>query len=191
MKIKVTKIKSILENHPIENGFEYIGFHVDDPIVGHELYVKHLTDDSYFRTSRVKKVNNDGTFETKNSIYKIEKVMDGKEKVNTKKLTMKIFKMNECDWMAAPSKDEAIKEYIEITSSEECDLEVVESQLHDTMWYGFEFDELEEFISNEKDAFIIRGDIRGDYPVALKLAYSKVLELDNVNKPYIIASTEF
>lgn len=106
-------------------------------------------------------------------------------------LGMKVFKMNECDWMAANSIEEAMTEYREITSCDEDEIDAERCSPDETMWYGFNYEELEKFLENEKGTFEIMKDRTGEHPTVLKLKFSKVIEMDKPEKPYIIASTEY
>ena len=73
-KVKVTKLKNELEGeHPngVNEGYEKTGIALNELIVGECFYVQKGMR-GYFRSSIVTKINDDGTFNTQNSIYKLE-----------------------------------------------------------------------------------------------------------------------
>jgi hypothetical protein len=71
IKVKITKLsncESPRNPDNIENGFTTTGFMYDYPKEGDFFYLGN------FRSSRVKKILNLTTFETQNSIYKLEEI---------------------------------------------------------------------------------------------------------------------
>lgn len=69
--VRITKISdSYLPRYPINIfvGFIYEGY------APHELTINEIFIVGIFHTSRVQKINEDGTFETQNSIYKLEEL---------------------------------------------------------------------------------------------------------------------
>lgn len=81
MRIKLIKIKE-LENalHPnnIVEGATYEGEFSENPKVGECFWMQYnKNEDRWFRTSTVTEIIDQSTFKTKNSIYKIEDVVNG------------------------------------------------------------------------------------------------------------------
>lgn len=107
---------------------------------------------------------------------------------------MKVFKVNEFDWVCAENEEKAKEFYLELTELDEeeafddfheCNLE------KESMWYGFDGDGLREFLKDKKDKeFIICADPSCDYDCVVKLAFKDILDIEHVKEPYIIASTE-
>jgi len=73
-KVKLTKLKDTKFEgaHPygIDEGYEKIGIAINELEVGQFFYVQKGM--RQFRSSPVTKINDDGTFNTQNSLYKIE-----------------------------------------------------------------------------------------------------------------------
>lgn len=96
---------------------------------------------------------------------------------------MRVFKVNDCDWVAAKSFDEASEWYIKEYGAEddECWLEY-ESSLDDKVWVGIDDLSEEELRMTQtiKDGFAHK-------------TYKWVMEhiYQNKQTPYLIASTEY
>lgn len=77
MKVKLTKIKSLLEgSHPnnIEEGCVETGYATKEPTIGQSFYISD--NSKWFATSIVTKILDDNTFETMNSVYKWEEIKE-------------------------------------------------------------------------------------------------------------------
>jgi hypothetical protein len=77
MKVKLTKIKSLLEgSHPnnIEEGYVKIGIVHKPPTEGESFLM--TTNTTWFCTSVVTKILDNNTFETMNSVYKWEEIKE-------------------------------------------------------------------------------------------------------------------
>jgi hypothetical protein len=111
---------------------------------------------------------------------------------------MKVFKMNDCDWVAAETMKEAaewyIKNYDEYYEKDgnfplECDIE------KDGMWFGWNcLEYLSKFLKyNGGKEYKCRTDRTGNFEIVLWLTFKEVFFIDiSGNKmPYIIATTEF
>lgn len=100
---------------------------------------------------------------------------------------MKVFKMNECDWVAAESEDKAKEFYHFQTglSKEEIEEDFEgESSIQETML--IEFDQLpddEKIMSNE---IVKRGS-----ELFISKTFEWVINNDKIREPCIIASTEY
>lgn len=108
---------------------------------------------------------------------------------------MKVFRLNECDWIAANSQEEAIEWYMNETGLDYKDA-VDESFLEESdvvkegMWSEIVFCE-EEGISIEeieREGYK-QKTINGETMVYVP--FKKVLEIDKRTEPYFFCSTEY
>ena len=108
---------------------------------------------------------------------------------------MKVFKIDDTDFICAETKEKAIEYYVEqMCADTPDDTEIVECDTSfDTMWYGFYIDDgFHKFIVDNKDqVFEMKWDNRQDFDCVLKLTYEKVIEYENIKESCLIASTEF
>ena len=107
---------------------------------------------------------------------------------------MKVFKVNDCDWVCAKDFEEAknflIKEYDydeEDIENKKCDINF------EYMWYSFnDMDKLTIFCRNNIGyEYRVKYDRPNGYGVTLWLSFFDVIKLDKIEKPCIIASTEY
>ena len=108
---------------------------------------------------------------------------------------MKVFKMDDYDWVAAKTIGQAIDFYLEETGCDYTDLEVRECDIEEEgMWWlidDFPDEIKDEMDSGDTDVF--NGTQYG-YWCGEKAKYIKFIEaikLSGDKKPHIIASTEY
>ena len=107
---------------------------------------------------------------------------------------MKVFKMNDCDWVCAESKEGACEWYLKEIG---CDLDeiddIIECNINvDTMWYGFSTTDLYDYIHENRDkTFEVKFDKCGDYDFIVKLTFKEVIDIEKLLEPYVICSTEY
>jgi hypothetical protein len=104
---------------------------------------------------------------------------------------MKVFRVNEYDWVAAHSLEEAKSWYLEnIDSDEEWAFDEVylgEVDIHKVkMWYPVT--NIPQEIKEQAPPYEVK-DFGGE--LFAHLTFSQVLEIDKPTEPYIIASTEY
>lgn len=125
---------------------------------------------------------------------------------------MKVFKVNENDWIAAKTKNDAVAWYYKefgddanVVFVQECDVE------KDKMWYGFTLGEMLDYfefrrrlqpasatVSEEKkrikfpehQSFEVRVGY-GDYDYSVRISFQDAIYLDQKDEPYLICSTEY
>jgi len=116
---------------------------------------------------------------------------------------MKVFLIDECDWVCARSEDEATEFYrseigISVTSIEECDI------TETGMWYGFDLTKLSEdstmripdetirkfLADNRSKVFKISNDPNGDFDMVVYLTFEEVFSLEQPEQPCVIATSE-
>jgi hypothetical protein len=110
---------------------------------------------------------------------------------------MKVFKINDCDYIVANTEFEAKEWHKKIVGEDietcvECDSET------ETMQWGVDFTETEgeiirKFLKENKDKkFIIKYDRTGDFDCVVELTFKEVLSLGgwDFNEPFFIASIE-
>ena len=121
----------------------------------------------------------------------LSKVLKDREKISIKFLfwreidMMKVFKMNDCDWVAAKNEEEAKKYYEQFIDREEIEEDFVgEVSLQECTYV--DIDELPE---SEKDNFQC-GRPLGD-SIVVRKTFEWVIKNDNITSPCIIASTEY
>jgi hypothetical protein len=112
---------------------------------------------------------------------------------------MKVFKMNDCDCVAAETKEEAVEWYNKEITDEYTYSEVTEIDIEkEMMWYGFEVEGLADLCDycikeKIKTSFEMKIGWR-DYTFSIKMTFATALYFDKLyNKvtPYIISSTEY
>jgi hypothetical protein len=107
-------------------------------------------------------------------------------------MKIKVYKIGDCDWIASKSIEEAYEWYKryydeDIIKEDEivrCDEE------KEGMWYGIDLHEIRKFLKSGK-SYKIKIDKRGDYDFVIYLTFQEVINLNNYECPYIIASTEY
>lgn len=96
---------------------------------------------------------------------------------------MKVFRMNEFDWVAAKSLDEAVKWYLKEFGLTREEIEPKEVSLDETMLYPC--DRLNESELEKSGEFVL---FYGEPHV--RMTFREVLERDKIDEPCVIASTE-
>jgi hypothetical protein len=109
---------------------------------------------------------------------------------------MKVFKMDDCDWVCAKTKEDACEWYINefgIDRSWFCMSEVIECNIEtDTMWYGFSTTGLYDYIHENKDKTLkVKFDECGDDDFVVDLTFKEVIDIEKPTEPYVICSTEY
>lgn len=106
---------------------------------------------------------------------------------------MKVFKMDDYDWVASETIGQAIDYYLSETGCDYEDLEVKECDIDEEgMWWIIdEFPDGVE-IKNYKDTFILDGIKYGYFydEKAKHITFAEAISLMDSKFPYIIASTE-
>jgi hypothetical protein len=101
---------------------------------------------------------------------------------------MKVFKMNDCDWVAAETEEQA-KEFYAKETGYDLEMEVKpdfegEVSLEDTMYIGVdELPEEEQSMAQEMTKF--------GKELYVSRPFRWVIEKDKITEPCIISSTEF
>jgi hypothetical protein len=107
---------------------------------------------------------------------------------------MRVFKMNDCDWVCAEN-EEMATEFYESVSGEEINIsEIEECNIDsDCMWFNFwSPEELREFLKNNKErAFMMKYDRHGEGDFVVFLKFRDVIKIIESEYPFIICSTEF
>lgn len=102
---------------------------------------------------------------------------------------MKVFKINDCDWVCAESKEDAIDFYLNEIG--ESDIELIECSLDETMLYGLEDEkELKKFLREHGEQIVNVDKICTDFEYYVRLSFQKLIELKKITQPCVIASTE-
>jgi hypothetical protein len=113
---------------------------------------------------------------------------------------MKVFKMNDCDWVCAKTIQDAIEFYLAYSGFDLDEINPVECNLEkDGIWYGqdiykrnIEKNLLFDLIKNNKNKeYKIKYDKTGDYDCIIYLTFDEVIKMENLEQPYLIATTEF
>lgn len=106
---------------------------------------------------------------------------------------MYVFRMNDYDWVAANTDEEAIDFYFNLTGVKENEENVKIEDLDKTIWVELldvkDLDKLDEF--TEDNYVIKKGD--GDWTSnwVINLTYREALIYYGKDKPYIFASAEY
>ncbi len=112
---------------------------------------------------------------------------------------MKIFKIDECDYVAAETKEEALDWYRSDIGEQDSEEEIREVDVEkETMWYGFNSDDMRDFVEyclkeKIKTSFEVRVGWR-DYDISIKMTFATALYFENLYDqitPCIISSTEY
>lgn len=101
-------------------------------------------------------------------------------------MEMKVFKMNDCDWVVATSKEEAKSWYMNEVgfTAEEVDTDFErEVSLENTMGY-----ELADIPEEERGKFPTKTYYGIEFA---SVPFWWVIKQDNITKPCVIASTEY
>ncbi|SHI75706.1 hypothetical protein SAMN02745975_00545 [Geosporobacter subterraneus DSM 17957] len=110
---------------------------------------------------------------------------------------MKVYRMDDYDWVAANSAEEAKEFYIKETGVSEEELEVEECNLKkEGMYVEVEIDDaklmLDKIASGEKvNGRNVVKFSRGDCGLCVWITFEEVLKKDGESQPYIIASSEW
>lgn len=110
---------------------------------------------------------------------------------------MKVFKMNDYEWVAAENKEEAIKFYLKEIEAEEDDLDVREVNMNkDGMYTEINLDDAKFIIDKLARGEYTNGhrEIRfchGDCGLAIYKTFAEVINDEKITEPCIIATTEW
>lgn len=106
---------------------------------------------------------------------------------------MKVFKMDDCDWVAANTIEEATEFYLKETGVEREEINPQEISLNACMWVEYWEDDVRDIIDGPRnEVFNHKGMelMRMGYSVYRRLTLEEVLKNGNHKEPFIIASTE-
>jgi len=122
-------------------------------------------------------------------------------------MEMKVFKVNDCEWVCAENKEKTIEFMISHVDREDfySDDEIKECDIEEEgMWYGFTKDDFDFFIDNHKNElfkilkityeeinktnFIHRYRIYGYNKVSIYIPFKYVIEIKKLTKTCYIAT---
>jgi len=99
---------------------------------------------------------------------------------------MRVFKMNDYDWVAAKNEEEAKTFYEQFIDRDEIEEDFVgEVPLTETMWIPFDDLPLEEQKMTQLDMRNFYGELH------VRKTFKWVIENEKTTTPYIISSTEW
>jgi len=105
---------------------------------------------------------------------------------------MRVFKVNDCDWVCAENKQQAKDWYKKefLNEDDEFD-EIEEANIDiDELWFSIEAYDLKEYL-RKYGKKIVHFDRSGDCDFVVKITFREMIERDKPTCPYVICSTEY